>query len=212
MPGADGIEVARELREIAGDDVRILLTSAYDKDDMEDAAKDCRIDGEIAKPLFKSTLYYGLMKYMGDSPEAEASGEEAEGEHDLAGRRVIIAEDNDLNWEIAEELLSELGLELVRAENGRVCVELFGKSESGEYDGVLMDLRMPEMTGYEASRVIRAMDRPDAKTIAIIAMSADAFAEDVQRCLDCGMNAHSAKPIDVKTVAMLLERYMPEKK
>lgn len=213
MPGADGIEVAKELREIAGDNVRILLTSAYDKDDMEDAAKDSRIDGEIAKPLFKSTLYYGLMKYMGDNPEAEPSGEEeAEEEHDLAGRRVIIAEDNDLNWEIAEELLSELGLELVRAENGRVCVELFGKSEPGEYDGVLMDLRMPEMTGYEASSVIRAMDRPDAKTIAIIAMSADAFAEDVQRCLDCGMNAHSAKPIDVKTVAMLLERYMPEKK
>ncbi len=125
---------------------------------------------------------------------------------------MIIAEDNDLNWEIAEELLSELGMELVRAENGRICVEMFENSQPGEYDGILMDLRMPEMTGYEASAAIRALPRPDAGTVAIIAMSADAFPEDVQRCLDCGMNAHSAKPIDVKAVTMLLERYMPARK
>ena len=213
MPGADGIEVAKKLREIAGDDARILLTSAYDKDDMEDAARDCRIDGEIAKPLFKSTLYYGLQEYMGESQEdARPAGGEPGEDGSLEGRRVIIAEDNDLNWEIAEELLSELGMELVRAENGRICVEMFESSQPGEYDGILMDLRMPEMTGYEASTAIRALPRPDAGTIAIIAMSADAFPEDVQRCLDCGMNAHSAKPIDVKTVAMLLERYMPARK
>ncbi len=103
-------------------------------------------------------------------------------------------------------------MELVRAENGRICVEMFENSQPGEYDGILMDLRMPEMTGYEASAAIRALPRPDAGTVAIIAMSADAFPEDVQRCLDCGMNAHSAKPIDVKAVTMLLERYMPARK
>ncbi len=213
MPGADGIEVAKKLREISGEDARILLTSAYDKDDMEEAAKDCRIDGEIAKPLFKSTLYYGLLGYMGESQEeTQPFGEEPGEDGSLEGRKVIIAEDNDLNWEIAEELLSELGMELVRAENGRICVEMFENSQPGEYDGILMDLRMPEMTGYEASAAIRALPRPDAGTVAIIAMSADAFPEDVQRCLDCGMNAHSAKPIDVKAVTMLLERYMPARK
>lgn len=208
MPGTDGIKVAGELRKIAGDDACILLTSAYDRDEMEEADRGCQIDGEIAKPLFKSTLYYGLIKYMGDN---STEGPEKEEELDFTGRKVMIAEDNDLNWEIAEELLSELGMELVRAENGRICTEMFQQSDIGEYDAILMDLRMPEMTGYEASTAIRDMDRPDAKTMPIIAMSADTFPEDVQKCLDCGMNAHSAKPIDVKAVAMLLERYMQPK-
>ena len=128
----------------------------------------------------------------------------------LAGRRILLAEDNDLNWEIAEELLGELELTLERAENGEVCVRKFADSAPGWYDAILMDIRMPVMTGYEATRAIRAMDRPDARTIPIIAMSADAFSEDVQRCLDCGMNAHLAKPIDMDEVARLLAKYIGE--
>ena len=127
---------------------------------------------------------------------------------DLSGRRVLLAEDNDLNWEIAEELLSELGLELEWAENGRVCLEKFQAAEPGFYDAILMDLRMPVMTGYEATEAIRALERPDAKTIPIIAMTADAFSEDIQKCLACGMNAHVAKPIDIREVAKQLLKFI----
>ena len=121
---------------------------------------------------------------------------------------MLLAEDNDLNWEIAEELLSELGLIMERAENGKICADRFAASEPGWYDAILMDIRMPVMTGYEATAAIRAMERPDARTIPIIAMSADAFSEDVKHCLDCGMNAHVAKPIDIGEIARLLEKYI----
>ena len=158
----------------------------------------------IAKPLFKSTLYYGLKKYAGisDGPENQ-NGKEA----DLTGRRILLAEDNELNWEIAQELLTELGLELEHAENGQICVEMFQSSPIGYYDGVLMDLRMPVMTGYQATEAIRAMDREDAG-LPIIAMTADAFSEDVQKCLDCGMDAHVSKPIDIDEIARLLEKFI----
>ena len=115
---------------------------------------------------------------------------------DLAGRHVLVAEDNDLNWEIAQELLSETGFTLERAENGKICVEKFQSSQVGTYDVILMDIRMPVMDGYGAATAIRALDRPDAG-LPIIAMTADAFSEDIQRSLECGMNAHVAKPIDV---------------
>ena len=119
-----------------------------------------------------------------------------------------MAEDNDLNWEIANELLSELGLKLDWAENGQICLDKFRESEEGYYDAILMDLRMPVMSGLETTREIRALDRPDAQTIPIIAMTADAFAEDIRNCLDCGMNAHVAKPIDIDELIRLLKKHM----
>ena len=126
----------------------------------------------------------------------------------MAGRRILLAEDNELNWEIAEELLTAEGLELDWAENGQICVDKFTAAQPGYYDAILMDLRMPVMTGYEATYAIRAMVHPDAKSIPIIAMTADAFAEDVKKCLDAGMNAHVAKPIDVREVCRLLAKFM----
>ena len=130
-----------------------------------------------------------------------------EHEADFTGRRILLAEDNELNWEIADELLSSLGLELDWAENGKICVEKFSAAAPGWYDAVFMDLRMPIMTGYEATQAIRALDRPDA-SLPIIAMTADAFSEDIQRCLEAGMNAHIAKPIDLREVSRLLEKYL----
>ena len=207
LPGMDGIETAREIRKHMGDEVPILLISAYDWGEIEEAARGAGVTGFIAKPLFKSTLYYGLKPYAEDG---QPIMEELEENFDLNGKRVLLAEDNDLNWEIAEELLSELGLKLERAENGQICIEMFQKSPIGYYDAVLMDLRMPVMTGYEAAWGIRKQERSDAN-LPIIAMTADAFSEDIKRCLDCGMNAHIAKPIDVREVSRLLEKYIRER-
>ena len=128
----------------------------------------------------------------------------------FVGKRILLAEDNDLNWEIAEDLLSEAGFELERAENGKICVEKFEQSQEGFYDAVLMDIRMPVMNGYEAAEAIRAVGRRDAD-IPIIAMTADAFSEDIKKCLDCGMNAHISKPIDIADVMRILERYITER-
>ncbi|NBH71002.1 response regulator [Clostridiaceae bacterium] len=207
LPGIDGIETAKRIRRCMGDQVPILLISAYDWSEIEERAKDAGVTGFISKPLFKSTLYYGLKPYAGNMEREEEELEAADG---FAGMKILLAEDNDLNWEIAEELLSELGMELERAENGQICIDMFQASPVGYYKAVLMDLRMPVMTGYEAAWGIRKMDRADAD-IPIIAMTADAFSEDIKRCLDCGMNAHVAKPIDVQEVSRLLNKFVHRK-
>ena len=211
LPGMDGIAAAREIRRRWGDDIPILLISAYDWSEIENQAREAGVTGFISKPLFKSTLFYGLKPFMG-VVDAKDEGDIMIGRSDLEGRRILLAEDNDLNWEIASELLSEeLGLELEWAENGQLCVEKFQASEPGYFNAILMDIRMPVMTGYEATRSIRAMDREDAKAIPIIAMTADAFSEDIHKCLECGMNAHVAKPIDVREVARLLVKFIGSK-
>ena len=127
---------------------------------------------------------------------------------DLSGRRILLAEDNELNWEVAKELLSDLGAELEWAEDGRICLEKFQTSPKGYYSAVLMDIRMPHMTGYEAAKEIRLLDHPDASSVPIIAMSADTFSEDIQHCLECGMNAHIAKPVDIKELVGILKKYL----
>ena len=208
LPGMDGIATARELRRRLKDNIPILLISAYDWSDIEDKAREVGVNGFISKPLFKSTLFYGLRQYAGEELSTETNQEEqAVG---FTGQRVLVAEDNELNWEIASELLSEYGLELDWAENGKICVEMMERSPAGYYDAILMDIRMPVMTGFEAARAIRQLDHPDAD-LPIIAMTADAFAEDVQKCLDAGMNAHIAKPFDVREVTRLLEKYFQER-
>lgn len=203
LPGMNGIKLAREIRRILEDDVPILLISAYDWSEFEAEARDAGINGFISKPLFKSTLYYALRDHMGiDAKDSETANQD----FDMAGKRILLAEDNELNWEIAYELLSDLGMELEWAEDGQICLDKFKESDEGHYDAILMDLRMPHMTGYEATEAIRSLDRSDAKTVPIIAMSADAFSEDVKRCLDCGMNGHVAKPIDIDELMKLFKK------
>ena len=189
-----------------GQDIPILLISAYDWTDIEDDARTAGINGFICKPLFKSTLYYGLRPYADIDDDRPQTNKKTT--RDFTGKKILLAEDNDLNWEIAETLLSDEGLELDWAENGQVCVEIFQQSEIGYYDAILMDIRMPVMNGYDAAKTIRSLDRPDATEIPIIAMTADAFAEDIQHCLDVGMNAHIAKPIDVHDVLQQLDKFM----
>ncbi len=206
MPGMNGLETARELRRHLGDDVPILLISAYDWTEIEEEARLAGITGFISKPLFKSTLFQGLKRF------AEAKPEPGELQQDRTvadwkEKRILLTEDNELNWEVASTLLQEYGFDLDWAENGQVCVDMFRESPQGYYDVVLMDIRMPVMNGYEAAKNIRAMNRPDAN-IPIIAMTADAFSEDIQKCLDSGMDAHVAKPLDMKEVLRVLQKYL----
>ena len=205
LPGMNGIQTAKEIRRNLGDEVPILLISAYDWSEFEAEAREAGISGFISKPLFKSTLFYALRQYMGvETPDDQTSNQWME----LSGRRILLAEDNELNWEIANELLSDLGVELDWAEDGQICLDKFQQSPEGYYDAVLMDIRMPRMTGYEAAKAIRGLNRPDALSVPIIAMSADAFSDDIQHCLECGMNAHMAKPVDVTELTRLLKRYL----
>lgn len=206
MPGMDGLHTAREMRKHLGENVPILIISAYDWSEIKDEATEAGIQGFISKPLFKSNLFLGLRRYMVDE-SAKEEKEESKIHNSFFGKRILLAEDNDLNWEIAEDLLSEVGFELDRAENGKMCIEKFEQSAQGYYDVVLMDIRMPIMNGYDAAKGIRALARPDAK-LPIIAMTADAFSDDIQRCLDCGMNEHVAKPIDVNRLTQILKKYL----
>ncbi len=205
LPGMNGIKTANEIHRKLGDDIPIILISAYDWSDIEEA-RDAGITGFISKPLFKSTLYYSLRKFAGIADEKKIEYEDKT--EDFSGRRILLAEDNDLNWEIAEELLGEIGFSMDRAENGKIGVEMFENSDIGFYDAILMDIRMPIMNGYEATETIRALDRADAAEIPIIAMTADAFSEDHKKCLEAGMNAHIAKPIDLQEVVKQLKKYM----
>ena len=208
MPGMDGVETTREIRKCVGDEIPILIISAYDWSDIEKEARAAGAHGFISKPLFKSNLYLGLSRYIEGIEEKDEPKKE-EPVFDFTGKRILLAEDNDLNWEIANEILSSAGFELEWAENGQICVEKFEQSEVGTYDAILMDIRMPVMDGYGAAKAIRALNRPDAD-LPIIAMTADAFSEDIQRCLECGMNAHIAKPIDINNLIRHLQKYLKE--
>lgn len=206
LPEMDGIEVTREIRQKYGNAHRILMISASDNVEVEEKAKQAGVDGFIVKPLFKSTLCYNLNKLKEETENVHNN--EAEEEISFNGERILIAEDIDMNWEIASALLSDVGLEPEHAENGKICVDKFSESSVGYYQAILMDIRMPIMNGLEAAKAIRALNREDAQSIPIIAMSADAFQDDIQRCLDSGMNAHTPKPIDVDKVAELLKKHM----
>ncbi|MDE6796618.1 MAG: response regulator [Ruminococcus sp.] len=201
MPESNGVETTKKLREFTKNDMPIILISVYDLSEVENEARGAGINGFILKPLFKSTLFFGIKQYMGN----EVVEEIPDNEITFDGGRILFAEDNELNAEITTEILTEAGFEVDWAENGRVCAEKFQYSEVNYYKAILMDIRMPVMNGYEATRKIRAMDRPDS-TLPIIAMTADAFAEDVAKSAEAGMNAHVAKPVDVNALFYILRR------
>lgn len=208
LSGIDGIETAKRIRQSLGDnDLPILLISAYDWSDIQDAALEAGISGFIGKPLFKSTLYYGLKKFAYKDCDGKTENEKEECKDILQDVHLLVAEDNELNWEIAEALLDSVGITCDHAENGQICVDMLKNSQPGTYKAILMDIRMPVMTGLEATKVIRALDHPD-KDLPIIAMTADAFADDIKQCLDCGMNAHIAKPIDITILQKTLAKFL----
>lgn len=206
MPEQSGIETARKIRKAVGDDAPIIILTAYDWTDIEQEAKEAGVTGFCAKPMFMSDLKSALLA-ANDLIEKEP--EEAPWEKvDFKGKRVLLVEDNEINREIAEVILGETGLTVESAPDGTDAVSMVEKSPEHYYDAILMDVQMPVMDGYEATRTIRAMPREDVKNMPILAMTANAMEEDKEMALTSGMNAHIAKPIDTELLISLLSKYL----
>lgn len=209
MPDIDGIETIRRIRSEIKSNVPILLISAYSWSDVEQEAKEAGVSGFLSEPLFRSTLYEKISEILGK----EAESIEPENDYsDLAGMNILVAEDNDINWEIISTLLSMYGINTERAENGRVCLEKVKQAEKGSFALIFMDIQMPEMNGLDATRAIRSLENHWASSIPIVAMTADAFSENVTECLEAGMNGHIAKPIDIKLVIKVIQKIKEESK
>ena len=209
MPDMDGIETIRRIRTDIGADIPILLSSAYDWSDIEDRAKEAGASGFVGKPLFRSTLYDKINAITG----TESKSTEPEDDYsDLVGLHILVAEDNDVNWEIISAMLGMFGITCDRAENGRVCVDMLREAKEDSYMLVFMDVQMPEMNGLDATRAIRSLENSWASSIPIVAMTADAFSENITECLNAGMNGHIAKPVDIKLVIREIRRIREEKK
>jgi len=200
MPEMDGIETTRQIRSVVGDDTPIIILTAFNWDDIADEAREAGVDTFAPKPLFAGSVMEEFREaFRRRSERSDVQTVE------LKGKRVLLAEDVAINAEIISMVLSMREIEVDLAANGRVAVEMFAGSEPGRYDAILMDMRMPEMDGLEATRTIRAMDRPDAGTVPIIALTANAFDEDVQRSMQAGLNAHLSKPVEPDTLFETLE-------
>ncbi|MBE6994531.1 MAG: response regulator [Ruminococcaceae bacterium] len=200
MPEMDGIETTRRLRSVVGLETPIIILTSFNWDDIESEAREAGVDTFVPKPLFAGSV-------MDEFREAFRRKNEALVRRtvDLKDRRVLLAEDVNVNAEIMMVVLSMREMDAELAANGRIAVDMFAQHEPGYYDAVLMDLRMPEMDGLEATRTIRAMDREDAKSIPIIALTANAFDEDVQRSMQAGLNAHLSKPVEPEALFSTLE-------
>ncbi|WP_322175142.1 response regulator [Acutalibacter caecimuris] len=206
LPGLSALEAAQAIRRRCGETGPALLLASCDWSGVEEEARSAGVAGFVSKPLFRSSLLDALQAFAGTSTEETACAEKP-ADQILCGKHILLAEDNELNWEVARELLSPLEMELDWVENGQACLAKFQASPAGYYDAILMDVRMPVMDGHETTEAIRKLDRPDAG-LPIIAMTADAFSEDIQKCLASGMNDHLAKPIDTQAVARKLRKYL----
>ena len=203
MPEVDGVETIRRIRSQIDKNIPILLISAYDWSDIEDKAKEAGANGCVSKPLFRSTLYEKINTLIGK----ESRSIEPEDDHsDLQGLHILVAEDNDINWEIISAMLAMFGITTDRAENGQVCVDMMRNAQKQSYELIFMDIQMPLMNGLDATRAIRKLEDPWAASIPIVAMTADAFSENITECLNAGMNGHIAKPVDIKLVVKEIRR------
>jgi len=209
MPGMDGVETTRAIRSSIGSDIPVIVFSSYDWTEIEAEARAAGVDTFIAKPLFKSRLISVFKELLdGDTQEDTEDVLSDIAKMDYSGKRVLLVEDNELNREIAVEILGMTGLRIETAENGRIALDMVAASEDGYYDLVFMDIQMPVMNGYEATRGIRALGRAYTDMLPIIAMTANAFAEDVVMARDVGMNEHIAKPLDMGKLEEVLRNWL----
>ncbi len=207
MPGMDGIETARRIRSTAGDDIAVVLITANDTADLEQDARENGVNGIIYKPLFESSIAGALADVQQNRP-LSGSGVSGVPDYDFHGRYILLAEDNEINMEIAVELIGTTGAVIDQAGDGVQAVEKFESSPPGYYDLILMDIQMPKMDGYEAARRIRKLNRPDAGSIPIFAMTANAFAEDALKSKEAGMNAHISKPLDISKLYQIMDEWL----
>lgn len=207
MPETSGIETARRIRSAVGDESPIIILTAYDWSDIEEDAKAAGITAFCAKPLFMSDLKAALLSANNKAVKEDDDGPIWQAE-DFGGKRVLLVEDIEMNREIAEVILTESGFVVESAPDGTDAVDMVKRSEEGYYDVVLMDVQMPIMNGYEATRTIRSLPREDVKTLPIIAMTANALEEDREAALKSGMNDHVAKPIDIELLMDVLSKYL----
>lgn len=205
LPDMNGVEVARRIKKETGGKVPIIVLTAYDWSDIEEEAREAGVTAFCSKPLFMSELSNCLNSLI--STEKETKKEE-EKPNKLRSGRILLAEDVDLNQEIASTLLNEAGFCTEIAENGQIAFEMLKKSEPGYYQLILMDIQMPVMNGYEATKAIRSLENKELASIPIIAMTANAFEEDKQEALKCGMNSHISKPIDIKKLFDTLDKIL----
>ncbi|MCM1102140.1 MAG: response regulator [Clostridium sp.] len=209
MPHPDGIETIRAIRDVENYDDTILILAAYDWTEVEAEARLAGADGFVSKPLFKSRLVTAFRNILsGKGQEVQDDSMEILGEKNFPGKRVLLVEDNELNREIATEILKMTGVSVEVAVDGKEALDKVEQSEFGYYDMILMDVQMPVMNGYEATAAIRALDRQDAGTVPIIAMTANAFAEDIAMAKKMGMNQHVAKPIELPKLIGIMEHWL----
>ena len=201
MPGMDGEDTALSIRKEVGEAPPLIMCSAYDWTEIEDRARAAGINGFLQKPLFRSTLILSLKKYLYSAIPIDESKSQG---IPFTGRRFLLVEDNELNREIACELLSAAGGVVECAVNGYEGLKKVASTQEGYYDLILMDIQMPVMNGYTATRKIRELQREDVATLPIVAMTADAFTEDIDAALKAGMNGHIAKPLDVGTMERII--------
>ncbi|MDO4275811.1 MAG: response regulator [Eubacteriales bacterium] len=205
MPDISGLQAAQTIRRHTGYDIPVIIASAYDWDSIEKQAVEAGVAGFIQKPIFKSTLYHCIRQIV---YHEECALQDKNEVLDLSGKCILLAEDNKLNQEIACELLSNLGAYVEVVDNGYKCTQAFRQSAPGHFDLILMDIHMPVMNGYEATEKIRKMERPDASSIPIFAMTADAFTEDIQEAKNAGMDAHLAKPLDIPAMMREIKKHL----
>ena len=208
MPEMDGIETARQIRKRIGKEIPIIVLTSYEFSEIEEEAKAAGVDAFIAKPLFRSRLTATLRQFTSGRKEKTARNYlEKLSESDYTGKRILLVEDNELNREIAGEILQMTGAKVETAKNGKIAVEKVEASPKDSYDLIFMDIQMPVMNGYEATAAIRSLPGEKGK-LPIVAMTANAFAEDVQLAKNTGMNGHIAKPLDMNKLNDVLENWL----
>ena len=206
MPETSGLETAKRIRSVVGNDVPIIILTAYDWTDIEEEAMEAGITAFCAKPLFMSDLKSALLS--ANSPSEKEEETAVWQQADFSGKRVLLVDDIELNREIAEIILTEAGFVVESAPDGTDAVAMVRDAQENYYDVVLMDVQMPIMNGYEATRTIRNMQRKDVKDLPIIAMTANALEEDKEAALKNGMNAHIAKPLDMDIFMDMLKKFL----